>query len=242
MENFEQNRRDFLQNSMLGVAGVGLGLSSPLKKISTKSSPALSTLPEGLRTPENLAKIKMAVTQWSQLVAWSWTDSLAFADEPQKAAQEQKLKRFFIDTLQTQVQNSKVANAYGQQDSMALAQSTSETFKKLLGGDQDIDSLQRQGVQLTLSDVLQKSTGRDYVFKVDPALLAMFRFEVADEFCGSIREDEEGRAKYVSIMTYPARPALSEATVTEAQLVDWMHGKGSDNYLPPSYFIPTAGT
>ena len=156
MENFEQNRRDFLQNSMLGVAGVGLGLSSPLKKVSTKSSPMLSTLPQGLRTPENLAKIKTVVTQWSQLVAWSWTPSLAFADEPQKAAQEQKLKRFFIDTLQTQVQNRKVANAYGQQDSMEVAQSTSETFKKLLGGEQDIDSLQRQGVQLTLSDVLKK--------------------------------------------------------------------------------------
>lgn len=200
-----------------------------------------TTLPAGLRTKENLAKVKRGIKQWSQLVAWSWSDYTAFSDAPEKASQEKELKQFFRDTLQDQAKNRNAAVYYGDPQAAETAQALSEIIKKLFAGDKDIEGLEK--VQLTLPEVLNKLTGEDFIFSTDADFRAVFRFEViVDEFSGSIRDDEKQQGHYVAYVTYPPRPVLSEATVTEAQLEEWMRDQGSGEYLPPSAYIPLSAS
>lgn len=200
-----------------------------------------TTLPVGLRTDENLPKVKRGVKQWSQLVAWSWSDHIAFADDPEKALKEKDLKQFFRETLQNQAKNRNAAIYYGDPQAAENALALGETIKKLFAGDKDIKGLDK--LQVTLPEVLNKLTGEDFIFSTDADFRAVFRFEViVDEFSGSIRDDEKQQGHYVASVTYPPCPALGEATVTEAQLKEWMIDKGSGEYLPPSAYIPLSAS
>ncbi|WP_341525061.1 hypothetical protein WKK05_20860 [Nostoc sp. UHCC 0302] len=201
------------------------------------------TLPKGLSDPDNLGKVRKAVTQWSKVVAWSWSSYLAFADNPQQAEEEKKLKQILRKILQTQAQNLSAFTAYGQQDSKEIADNASEIFKYLLGGQNN--KLSDKGIQLTLtlSDVLKKLTDEDYIFTVDQEFLDKFTFEITVDFhSGTLREDTENPGKYISVMAYPAPPPFNEATVTEEQLIAWITTPGSGEYLPPSAYIPLCAT
>jgi hypothetical protein len=205
-----------------------------------------TTLPAGLNNPEGLAKVRMAVKQWSQLVAWSWSPSLAFGatdsdpGDPQKAEDEQKLKDYFKSTLSSQAKYLSAATSYGDRDASDTALATAENIKKLFAGDnKDIKLLAT--IQLTLPEVLKKLTGDDFIFGMDADFRKKFRFEViVDEFSGRIRIDEEEITTYVASLTYPPRPSLGKEF--DDQLKDWMNGIGDGDYLPPSAYIPLSGT
>lgn len=201
--------------------------------------PHNTSLPEELRNPEDLAKIKLVITQWSQLAAWSWTTHLAFDDDDdqKKKGEELTLKQYFSNLLKNQAKFRMAATEYGDPTSAQFAQETSEAIKQVLMGKETVPN-----IKLTLSEVYKQLTERtDFIFS-DP-FIDQFRFEVTvDSFTGGVRKDEEQKAKYVAIIAYPPRPVLSEFTVTEQQLNDWMRDKGSGDYLPPSPYIPLTST
>ncbi|MEA5472120.1 hypothetical protein [Spirulina sp. 06S082] len=208
-----------------------------------------TSLPDSLKNPQDLAKIRQAVTQWSQLVAWSWTPLLAFDKNENKGGQERTLKSFFRDTVQKQGQNSYAYESYGDLESKAQAELLGSYYKYLLlGENSQIPFLQQEGVNVTLSDVLDKLSGETYVFTADPDFTQMFTFRVVTDYTGLITQavNDEGQPipnQYISLMAYPPRPALSEFTVTEQQLYDWAENINTGgSYLPPSVYIPIAGS
>lgn len=206
------------------------------------NTPPTTSLPEELRNPEDLARIKRVITQWSQLAAWSWTTHLAFDDDDDnqtKKGEELTLKQYFSKLLKNQAMSRMAATEYGDLESAEKARISSDTIKQVLMGKETAPH-----IKLTLPEVYQQLTEQtDFIFS-DP-FIDQFRFEVTvDSFTGSIRKNEENNKseKYVAVIAYPPRPALSEFTVTEQQLNDWMRDKGSGDYLPPSPYIPLTST
>jgi len=200
-----------------------------------------TNLPDSLKDPDNLAILKIAVKQWSQLVAWSWSSLLAFAGESQES-QERTLKSFFIKTLQMQGQAASAYTSYGQQESKRKAEHLGEDIKNLLlGRNNEIEYLQNEGVTVTLSMVLEKLTGQKCITTENPEMTEKFTFQVVlDSYTGEILETAKNQ--YLAYMAYPARPALSEITLSEQQLYDWASNLNTQgDYLPPSPYIPIAG-
>ena len=235
MVDFEQNRRNFLQNTMFGVTGAGLGLSQSFGNEKPVQSPSTS-FPEGLQTPENLAKVRQGVKEWSQLVAWLWSPFLAFTGDGRQG-EERQLKEFLSSLLHGQARYTNVANHYGDPQAALIAQATGETLKKSLMGEQTAP-----GIRLTWPEVYKQLTGKESLF-TDKNFCNLFRFEVAvDTFVGGVREDEAKQALYVSTLAYPPRPELNQYTVTEQQLHDWMRDRGDGDYIPPSSYMPIAGS
>jgi len=205
------------------------------------TAPWETSLPNSLQNPEDLAKIKKVVIQWSRLVAWSWTPVLAF-DEDEKNKQELLLKQFFNETLQQQGLNTLSYESYANLDSQAQADYLSGVIQSLfLGNNSDIPYLQDNGVKVTLADVLEKLSGETFVFKEFPNFTQMFTCRVIAEYTGKFTEI--GDREYMATLAYPPCPALSEYTVTEQQLCDWARNQNTGgNYLPPSLYIPIGGT
>ena len=89
-------------------------------------------LPDGLK--DELPKILAGVKQWSQFVAWSWTDYLAFRDDPDQNPQEQALKNYLIKILQDQARYRYAVSSYGDEEKKPDAYATSLKIKKLVMG------------------------------------------------------------------------------------------------------------
>lgn len=204
-------------------------------------------------------KLQDGIKQWSQFVAWSWTDFLAFGDDTNKSEQEKTLKKFFIKILQDQARYSYAVNGYGDENKKPDAYNASLKIKQLiLEENQKIEDI--KDLQLTLRQVYQKLTGQDPECLCDEEFMKMFHIEIlTDSFSGYIREasDEEKTeikavsrdedVQYILYLTYPPCPVFSEATVTKEQLTNWMQNKTEDgesltDYLPPSAYIPVSFT
>jgi hypothetical protein len=206
-----------------------------------------SSLPDSLNNPEDVAKIRQMVTQWSRLVAWSWTPCLAHSGDVQKATQEQALKAFFSKTLKAQALHKLAFEAYAQKESKQIAQDLSKEIKYLVLGQNDqIEYLKTQGISVTLSDVTQKLTNIQLISTKDPNFGGMFIYNVVlSQFTGKITQvtDEDGKPvkdQYYAEVGYPATPAFNEATVTELQLSNWVYNINQtqdSGYLPPSPYI-----
>lgn len=208
-----------------------------------------TSLPKSLQNPTDLAKIRKAVTQWSRIVAWSWTPILAFKGDDKKMNQEQILKTYLIETVKKQGQSSFAYESYNDLESKAQAELLSAYLKSILSGqNSEVPYLKEQGVEVTLSDVLYELSGERYIFTEDPDFTKMFTFRYITEYTGKIIPAVDGTGQpianqYISLMTYPPRPTLSEVTVTEQQLYDWAQNVNTGgSYLPPSIYIPIAGT
>lgn len=207
-----------------------------------------TSLPSYLK--ENYSnEIKEAVTQWSRIVAWSWTPILAAVKEDDNSKvspeKEQKLKQVFLEIVQRQGQLSNAYESYGNfrgNNNKTQAESLASDFKNLLlGKNNEVEFEDLREVDVTLSDVLYGLYGKPYVFTKNETFTDMFEFRVITDYTGKITEVEEGK-KYISLMAYPPRPALSEVTVTEQQLEDWAKNINTGgSYLPPSLYIPIAG-
>lgn len=206
------------------------------------------------------------VKQWSRLVAWSWTDYLAFGDDEEKKKQEQKLKEYFIKIFQDQARYSYTVISYGDKKNKENAYVTSLKIKKfVLGKNSEIGDDDLKGITLTLPEVYEKLTNQRPEALCHEPFMQMFHAEVVtDRFSGYIRdisdsekeeikevikEISENDLKYVNdvqyiiYFAYPPCPAFGKATVTEEQLINWMQGKNeygdiATDYLPPSAYIP----
>ncbi|MDY6805963.1 MAG: hypothetical protein SXA11_19460 [Cyanobacteriota bacterium] len=206
-------------------------------------------LPGDLNTPENLAIITKMVTQWSRLMAWSWTDYLAFANT-ENEDQERQLKTVLIETLKKQAQNMEAYVSYGNPDSQAVADDLSRDIENLLLGDNSQVS-RLQGVLLTLSDVIQRVTGEGLITteRQYRNFTQQLSFQVVtSKYVGEFaeippevrRSSGESEKKYFAYIAYPPRPELSNLTVTYNDLYTWASSSyPGGNYLPPSSCVPT---
>jgi hypothetical protein len=207
-------------------------------------------LPESLNNPNDLPRIQRMITQWSRLVAWSWTPCLAFSGDDkvniEKASQEQKLKVFFSKTLKEQAMNKLAFEAYGVQTSKIVAERLSQEIKHLVLGQNDqIDFLRDNNITVTLSEITQKLTGLNLISTEDPIFGGMFIYNVVlSKFTGELKQvvDEQENPvvprQYYAEVGYPPTPAFNEATVTELQLSNWVHNINTgEDYLPPSPYI-----
>lgn len=199
-----------------------------------------TSLPPSLQNSDDLAMIRKLVTQWSRLVAWSWTSIIASGNKKE----ENVLKKFFNDTLQQQGLNTRSYESYSDLDSQAQADTLSKYLKSLfLGNNSDIPFLADEGVKVTLSEVLEALSGEKFVFTEFPDFTEMFICRATADYTGKVTEISTNPRQYVATLTYPPRPALSKYTVEEEQLEDWAENKNTGgNYLPPSLYIPIAGT
>ncbi len=218
----------------------------------------VTKLPPGLN--EHLPKITKGVTQWSRLVAWSWTDYLAFAGEP-KEAEERKLKTLLIDILQQQAQHAEAFIAYGKEESKLIADELSiqidnlmrgvpvspEKINNLKIGDSMVINAATEGITLTLSDVIEKITREKLVTKEFPEFIKLVSHQVlTNTFVGGFAEippnppgEAPSEKRYFSYIAYPPRPEFD--LVTDKQLIAWASNKvPGESYLPPSPYIPTA--
>lgn len=222
--------------------------------------PLIVKLPPELQDdPTYLKLVQEGVTEWSQLVAWTWSSHLAFEHQPE-AAQELELKQFLMQSLKAQAIAS-FPSRYGISNEIDRANRESLVIKKLLIGDNDKIPSWPNPTKLTIPDVYITLVGRPPEALSNPNFMNMFHVQViTDQFYGNIREitqDEKQSildtfandpddlpyvepVKFVNNMAYPPRPALGPDTVTEEELVQWMTNR--EGYLPPSPYIPVSAT
>ncbi len=195
------------------------------------------------------AEVKKGVSQWSQVTAWLWTGCLAFASDMAKAQKEQSLKNFLFDQLKVQAQSSAAYIAYGDPETKTKADAASRNIRNLLLGHNDRVEGLPSGIDFTLSDAIEKLTGDALITVSNPEFGNLFLFQVTtNSFSGAVdyAKDEDGniiKDKYVLFLAFPPRPALNEFTVTEKELYNWANNINPEgSYLPPSPYIPIAGT
>ena len=206
----------------------------------------VTTLPPELNNSTYLPKITKAVTQWSQIAAWSWTGCLGFAGEPNKAEQEQKLKTLLIDILKKQAQSADAFIRYGNEEAQKIADTLAKDIRNLMLGYNDkVQAIQDLKIGITISDVLEKFTNQPLITTADRPFGEMFVVRVTtNSFSGKIDYalDKEGNPipnQYLTIIAYPPRPVLSDITITENQLSGWINNiTYGGYYLPPSAYIP----
>ena len=231
----------------------------PIKNVPVPGFNSKMTLPPELVKDSNiLAVLKLGVTQWSRIAAWSWCDYLAFKGDPKKEPQEKKLKEFLYTGLTEQAKYADGYLYYGDAQSKQTADNWSRAIVYLLLGKNEAavnlinnEDFTSENMGVTLSDVLQKTTGKPLVTSVpeNESFVKLFYVQITrDSFSGKIvRAPEEGVTidtftRYINIIAYPPRPVLGPLTVTEEVLVKWASNDDEylGEYLPPSAYIPIA--
>ncbi|NET59455.1 MAG: hypothetical protein F6K47_25920 [Symploca sp. SIO2E6] len=228
----------------------------------------ISPLPEELYK-DYFDKIKGGVVQWSIIVAWSWIEESIYPQtEEKKRCEEEKLKKFFIQSFEEQASYRKLYNRYGDDNAKANMYRESITIKKLfLNKNSEIQELEK--VDLTLENIYQKLTGGRTPDSFSYGkFMNMFHVDIlTDKFAADVKKipnpkefiegvmktlnikegDQDYQyikdVKYIANITYPPCPAFGPATFTEHELERWEHGKKKDNtdpndYMPPSAYIP----
>jgi hypothetical protein len=161
-------------------------------------------LPDGLK--DQMHNMEEGVKQWSRLVAWSWTDYLAFGEDKDenKKKEEENLKAYLIKILQAQARYRYTVSSYGDQKNKEKAYVTSLKIKKLvLGKNSEIndtikDNTIKDGpskdialkdITLTLPEVYKKLTNQLPEALCHEAFMQMFHVEiVTNTFAGYIRD------------------------------------------------------
>ncbi|NER33448.1 MAG: hypothetical protein F6J93_05170 [Oscillatoria sp. SIO1A7] len=215
-------------------------------------------LPKELNTRQYWPLLLGNASEWSRIVAWTWTDCLAFAgyereynEEDSLAAQEQRLKTLLIQLMQRQAINTDVYEECGDPALLGPAEQFSRDIRNLfIGKNDEVAQIKDLGITITLSDVFKKFTGKELLAKIDPGFMEMFILRIiTGSFIGAItyapgKKDQELQPdNYILTVPYPPRPELSEVTVTARQLSDWaMNLTPGDSYLPPSAYFPWTPT
>jgi hypothetical protein len=207
--------------------------------------------------------LRKGCIQLSQLIAWMWyedpQEGPPLIDAP--ADQQKKLKKLFDAALKYQAFNNKprgseaiasmLVPSKGAGDNPnqnAIARLAANSPDLADGPVFDLTDVINPVPTLTLAEVYDKLMPQagDYVF--ESIYLANFYAEViTDEYDGSVsfdffgKDNPTGQSKFIVVIPYPPKPALSELTVTNEELSDWAT---SLNYSPPNYnpYIPVNGS
>ncbi len=201
---------------------------------------------------EPLALQKLA-KQWSQLVVWSWLEP---TDYPQRLGDDEEgLRLKFIETVK-ELARLNIRGLYEKEladqpdpnnPDLNIFEAVSEQLSKLLSGKTTVGSN-----KLTLPALYKKLTdpegqaSSDYVFNTKIGSRDFTDYFVwgilIDRFTGvcveHLDKDKPNEDKFVVLLAYPARPALSPSVLTLKELQEWIADKGS-GYLHPNPYIPT---
>jgi len=180
---------------------------------------------------------RQVVAQWSQLVAWSWLepDDYYALQEPPRSDEQEKLRKGFINALKD-LARSCITEHYSPGTFIDQILAGSDTLSQYLNGD-----ISESG--LTLPALYKQLTGKDdYVFQKEFTqnflwVITLERFN--GWLAGYIEENGNIKDKFVLVLAYPPRPALSPSVLTASELRDWSQGKGDGNYTPANPYIPT---
>jgi len=179
---------------------------------------------------------RQVVTQWSQLVAWSWLEPDDYEEQEKPSDEQENLRKAFINALK-ELARSCLTEHYSPGTFIDQIMAGSETLSHYLNGE-----LPENGNGLKLPDLYQQLTGKeDYVFKKEFTqnflwVITLDRFN--GWLGGYIEENGNIKDKFVLVLAYPPRPALSPSVLTASELRDWSQGKGDGNYTPPNPYIP----
>lgn len=171
--------------------------------------------------------------QWSQLVAWSWLEPHEYSENKPDEAQE-NLRKEFINAVK-ELARTCIQEHYcpGMSVDKIIAQSA--YLSQYLTGDISVSGL-------TLPKLHQQLTHnlKPYVFTKE--LTQNFVWVVTvDRFNGWFAGYNATKDKFVMVLAYPPRPALSPSVLTVSELRDWSQGKGDAGYTHPNPYIPTCG-
>jgi len=179
---------------------------------------------------------RKVVAQWSQLVAWSWLEPDDYEEQEKPSEDQENLRVAFINALKD-LARSCLTEHYSPGTFIDQIVAGSDTLSQYLNGELSSES------GLTLPALYQQLTGKeDYVFKKDFTqnflwVITLDRFN--GWLAGYIEENGNIKDKFVLVLAYPPRPALSPSVLTASELRDWSQGKGDGNYTPSNPYIPT---
>jgi len=181
---------------------------------------------------------RQVVAQWSQLIAWSWLEPDDYYELQQETPSDdqENLRKGFINALKD-LARSCLTEHYSPGTFIDQIVAGSDTLSQYLNGDLSSES------GLTLPALYQQLTGKDdYVFQKE--FTQIFLFVITLErfngfLAGYIEENGNIKDKFVGVLAYPPRPALSPSVLTASELRDWSQGLGDGGYTPPNPYIPT---
>jgi hypothetical protein len=169
--------------------------------------------------------------QWSQLVAWSWLEPEDYGTEERPSDEQEALRKAFIATVK-ELGRYCIAEHYCPGMFGKNIKDQSDLLSQYLTGELS------EG-DLTLPKLYKQLTGKDdYTFK--PEFTQHFIWVVTvDRFNGWLAGYNETEDKFVMVLAYPPRPALSPSVLQASDLRQWSQGKGDGDYTPPNPYIPT---
>ena len=269
------------------------GLQEP-PEIYVPGFSAKMNLPEELAQSQDvLAFLRLGVTQWSRIAAWTWCKKYYAFEGTQLKDKEVRLKKTLVSLLTHQSINADGYLNYGGLSSKKPANDNSIAIvNQLLGNNLNLwksndkktpiidwttinrsdiylDDTNIEDLNLTLSDVLIKTTGQPLVTSVPPnkAFVKMFYVQITrDSFTGRVvrastnenlhpKYTDTWGAKYINIIAYPPCPETfidllepgddgytDDFKDRDSLLEAWASGKKFGDYLPPSAYIPIATT
>jgi hypothetical protein len=185
--------------------------------------------------PEAIDITRQVVAQWSQLVAWSWLEPDDYEEQEKPSDEQENLRKGFINALKD-LARSCITEHYSPGTFIDQILVGSDTLSQYLNGD-----ISESG--LTLPDLYKQLTKKDdYVFQNEFTQIFLWVITL-DRFngwlAGYIEENGNIKDKFVLVLAYPPRPALSPSVLTASELRDWSQGLGDGGYTPPNPYIPT---
>jgi hypothetical protein len=181
-------------------------------------------------------RTQQAIAQWSQLIAWSWLDPDDYEEQEKPSAEQENLRQAFINTLK-ELARSCLTEHYSPGTVIDQIVAGSDTLSQYLNGELSSEN------GLTLPALYQQLTGKDdYVFQKEFTEIFVFvvNLERFNGFlAGYIEDNGNIKDKFVGVLAYPPRPALSPSVLTASELRDWSQGLGDGGYTPPNPYIPT---
>jgi hypothetical protein len=188
-------------------------------------------------TSEQLQKL---AKQWSQLVVWSWLEPTDYPQPP--SDNEEKLRQKFIEIVK-ELAHVNIRGLYEEElgnSNPNPLEEASEDLSKLLRGETQVASLALPELYNNLTG--QKPTSSDYIFNRTIQTKIFTDYFVwgilIDRFTGVCVDYLADKDKFVVLLAYPSRPALSPSFLTLKELQEWIADKGS-GYLHPNPYIPT---
>jgi hypothetical protein len=179
-------------------------------------------------------KVQQFAAQWSQLVAWSWLEPSDYEGDKPSNDDREELRLAFIREVKKLarlcIAEHYCPNMSGDQQPIV---EQSDRLSEYLAGKLSSKS------GLTLPKLYHELTNKDdYAFTEEFTKLFWWVVTV-DRFNGWLAGYNEKEDKFVMVVAYPPRPAISPSVLTASDLRDWSQGKGDGGYTPRNPYIPT---
>lgn len=177
-------------------------------------------------------QVQKFATQWSQLVAWSWLEPSDY-DGEKPSDDRESLRLAFIREVKKLARlglaEHYCPNMFGDQQHIV---EQSDRLSEYLAG-----KLPESG--LTLPMLYHELTHRnDYAF-TEEFIQHFWWVVTVDRFNGWLAGYNKTADKFVMVVAYPPRPALSPSVLSASELHNWTQGKGDGDYTPRNPYIPT---